>query len=261
MTEDPRQERLKETLLVLDGVPVPQRREWAARRLADDPALLKELLSLLGAAENSPAPLPDPLVVASQHATSRHVLPQRIGPYTVEAVLGQGGMSNVYRAFQIEPVRRTVAVKVLRAGPWAQELLTRFQIERDSIAKMAHQNIAKLLDAGTDDTGSPYIAMDLVDGPSITEYVRLHQLPISERLTLFLEVCKGVQHAHDRGILHRDIKPSNVLVAEEDGRPVPKVFDFGLAKLLTPDPVAPGQTMVGQVLGTLAYMSPEQADP
>jgi serine/threonine protein kinase len=170
-------------------------------------------------------------------------------------------MSNVYRAFQVVPIRRTVALKVLRTGILARDLLARFEVERDTIARLAHQNIAKLLDAGTDDAGCPYIAMDLVDGPTITEYVRLHRLSVRDRLALFLQVCRGVQHAHNRGILHRDIKPSNILVAEEDGRPVPKVIDFGLAKLLRPGEVGKDQTQVGQVLGTLAYMSPEQADP
>jgi eukaryotic-like serine/threonine-protein kinase len=261
VNEDPRRERLKETLLTLEGIPPADRREWAARRLADDPPLLKELLSLLDASSQPAAASLDPLVIPPKATQDRKTLPDRIGPYTVEALLGQGGMSNVYRAFQIEPVRRTVAIKVLRAGILPSQLLARFEIERDSIAKMEHRNIAKLLDAGTDPSGCPYIAMDLVDGPSITEYVRLHQSPLRVRLDLFLQVCRGVQHAHSRGVLHRDIKPSNILVAEEDGRPVPKVIDFGLAKLLRPDSSEVSHTIAGQVLGTLAYMSPEQADP
>lgn len=261
MTIDLRQERLKETLLILESVPPADRQAWVSRRLADDQALAKEVLSLLGAAESSAGSLLDPLVAPTVGVHVRQMLPQNIGPYTVEAILGQGGMSNVYRAFQITPVRRTVAVKVLRTGVHARDLLARFEVERDTIARLAHQNIAKLLDAGTDDAGCPYIAMDLVDGPTITEYVCLHRLSVRDRLALFLQVCRGVQHAHSRGILHRDIKPSNVLVAEEDGRPVPKVIDFGLAKLLRPGEAGIDQTQAGQVLGTLAYMSPEQADP
>ena len=261
MTVDHRQERLKETLLILENVLPAERQAWLSKRLADDPALAKEVLSLLGAEGSSAGPLLDPLVTPAPEIPARHVLPRKIGPYTVEAMLGQGGVSNVYRAFQITPVRRTVAVKVLRTGILARELLARFEIERDTIARLAHQNIAKLLDAGTDEAGCPYIAMDLVDGPTITEYARLHRLSVQDRLALFLQVCRGVQHAHSRGIMHRDIKPSNLLVAEEDGRPVPKVIDFGLAKLLRPGEIGRDQTQVGQVLGTLAYMSPEQADP
>jgi serine/threonine protein kinase len=139
-------------------------------------------------------------------------------------------------------------------------LLARFEDERQAIAKMEHRNVARLLDAGTDGDGRSYIAMELVDGPPITEYATLHNLSLRQRLELFIQACRGVQHAHNRGILHRDLKPSNILVTDEDAQPVAKVIDFGLAKLLTGSPTRSGHTLAGQLVGTLGYISPEQTD-
>lgn len=255
-----RRERLKECLLILDTLPPQQRPAWIDRRLADDPELQAEVHSLLRAADTLPPAMLEPLITPQQSLQS-HQPPDRIGPFTIESLLGQGGMANVYRAQQDVPVRRTVALKVLKPGAGAAELLARFESERHVIARLQHRNIARLLDAGSDPSGSPYIAMELVDGPSITDYVRLHHASLRDRLALFVQVCRGVQHAHARGILHRDLKPTNILVADEDAQAVPKVIDFGIAKVLQPDRPQPHQTASGQVLGTLEYMSPEQADP
>jgi serine/threonine protein kinase len=261
---DKQRERLKEALLILERMPVDQRDSWIASRLQDDATIQAEVRSLLtdhvapsSQAHDQLTPLlqpPPALLVAPS-------LPEKIGPFQIHGVIGQGSAGIVYRGVQTEPVTRHVAVKVLRSGLAAHQLLSRFEGERHALAKMEHRNIARLIDAGTAKDGQAFIAIELVDGPPITEYVKLHQFSLRKRIELFAQVCRGVQHAHARGVLHRDLKPSNILVAEEDSAPVPKVIDFGLAKLLESDPASPGQTQIGQVLGTLSYMSPEQADP
>ncbi|MBY0113226.1 MAG: serine/threonine-protein kinase [Phycisphaerales bacterium] len=252
-------ERLKEALLVLEGLAPGDRRAWMERRLADDPEVLREAESLLAASRQSDGSLLESMVRAPDPAVEQGV-PHRIGPYVVEGLLGQGGMCNVYRASLDAPRRREVALKVLSQRWPASDTLGRFEGEAQVIARLDHPNIARLIDVGTDERGQPFIAMDLVDGPSITEYAKLHQLNLAARLDLFVQACRGVQHAHNRGILHRDIKPSNILVAEEGGSPVAKVIDFGVARLLEPhDPIR--RTLHGQIVGTVAYMSPEQADP
>ncbi len=201
-----------------------------------------------------------PLVTPPESLMVAGLIPKQIGPFVVEGLIAQGGMGNVYRAHQEIPIRRRAAVKVLRAEFNSQQLLARFEDERQAIAKMEHRNVARLLDAGTDADGRSYIAMELVDGPPITEYATLHNLSLRQRLEIFVQVCRGVQHAHNRGILHRDLKPSNILVTDEDAQPVPKVIDFGVAKLFASDARRTGHTMAGQLLGTLGYMSPEQTD-
>ena len=184
------------------------------------------------------------------------------GRYRLTAVLGEGGMGTVWRAEQTEPVTRAVAVKLVKSGMDSAAVLRRFEAERQALAVMDHPNIARVLDAGTTDRGRPFFAMELVDGVPITRYCDARRLGPRERLELFLPVCRAVQHAHQKGVIHRDLKPGNVLVAEVDGRPVPKVIDFGIAKATG---VAPGgqtlQTGLGMVVGTPEYMAPEQADP
>jgi serine/threonine protein kinase len=185
----------------------------------------------------------------------------RIGPYRLLDKLGEGGMGTVWVAEQTQPVRRRVALKVIRAGMDSQEILQRFEAERQALALMNHRSIATVLDAGTSDAGLPYFVMELVPGVPITKYCDDRKASIPERLRLFGAVCHAIQHAHQKGILHRDIKPANVLVAMEEGEPVPKVIDFGVAKALhkrlTERPL---YTEVGQLVGTLEYMSPEQAE-
>jgi serine/threonine protein kinase/tetratricopeptide (TPR) repeat protein len=185
----------------------------------------------------------------------------RIGPYKLLQEIGEGGMGTVFLAEQTEPVRRLVAVKIIKPGMDSRQVIARFEAERQALALMDHPNIAKVLDAGTTENGRPYFVMEVVKGVPITRFCDDHRFTPRQRLELFVPVCQAVQHAHQKGIIHRDLKPSNVMVCLYDGRPVPKVIDFGIAK-------ATGQkltertmfTEIGQVVGTLEYMSPEQAE-
>lgn len=184
-----------------------------------------------------------------------------IGQYKLLEQIGEGGMGTVWMAQQQEPVKRVVALKLTKAGMDSKQVIARFEAERQALALMDHANIARILDAGTSSTGRPYFVMDLVKGVPITKYCDEHHLTPRQRLELFIPVCQAVQHAHQKGIIHRDLKPSNVLVALYDGKPVPKVIDFGVAK-------AAGQSLTdktlvtgfGAIVGTLEYMSPEQAE-
>ena len=184
-----------------------------------------------------------------------------IGPYKLREKIGEGGMGVVYLAEQEKPVRRRVALKVIKPGMDTGQVVARFEAERQALAMMDHPSIARVLDAGATESGRPYFVMELVKGVPITEYCDTVQLTPRERLELFIPVCAAVQHAHQKGIIHRDIKPSNVLVAMQDGRPVPKVIDFGIAKAteqrLTERSLF---TQHGAIVGTLEYMSPEQAE-
>jgi serine/threonine protein kinase len=183
------------------------------------------------------------------------------GPYRLAAVIAEGGMGTVWRAEQEAPVRRTVALKVVRPGLGTSAILDRFAAERQALALMDHPNIAKVLDAG-DANGQPFFVMELVDGAPIARFCRDRGLDLPARLRLFVDVCRAVQHAHQKGVIHRDLKPSNVLVTEIDGKPVPKVIDFGIAKALHDPQTGEGPvTGFGSVVGTPEYMSPEQADP
>jgi non-specific serine/threonine protein kinase/serine/threonine-protein kinase len=184
-----------------------------------------------------------------------------IGPYKLVGQLGEGGMGAVYRAQQVHPIRRDVALKIIKPGMDSKQVIARFESERQTLAVMDHTNIAHVIDAGTTPTGLPYFVMELVDGAPITRYCDTKRLAVRERIELFIPVCRAIQHAHQKGIIHRDIKPSNILVIEQDGKPVPKVIDFGLAKALGHQlGDASMMTNVGTVVGTLDYMSPEQAE-
>jgi serine/threonine protein kinase len=184
-----------------------------------------------------------------------------IGPYKLVQEIGAGGMGTVWMAQQTEPVKRLVALKVIKPGMDSHQVLARFEAERQALALMDHPNIARVLDAGATAAGRPYFVMELVKGVPLTKYCDEHRLTPKERLALFIPVCLAIQHAHQKGIIHRDIKPSNVLVALYDGKPVPKVIDFGVAKAtgqqLTEHTLVTG---FGAVVGTLEYMSPEQAE-
>ena len=184
-----------------------------------------------------------------------------IGPYKLLEQIGEGGMGVVYMADQQAPIRRRVALKIIKAGMDTRQVIARFEAERQALALMDHSNIARVLDAGATDSGRPYFVMELVRGIPITEYCDQNNLPVHERLELFVQVCHAVQHAHQKGIIHRDLKPTNVLVTLHDGRPVPKVIDFGVAKAtnqqLTEKTLF---TAFAQMVGTPLYMSPEQAE-
>jgi eukaryotic-like serine/threonine-protein kinase len=170
-------------------------------------------------------------------------------------------MGTVYRADQTEPVRRQVALKLIKIGMDSRAVLARFDAERQALALMDHPNIARVYDGGTTESGQPYFVMELINGIPVTDYCDQKRLPLRARLELFVTVCQAVQHAHQKGIIHRDIKPSNVLVAEVDGRPAPKIIDFGVAKATGFDLTNQSVGNTGAIVGTPAYMSPEQADP
>ncbi|MCA9037103.1 MAG: protein kinase [Planctomycetaceae bacterium] len=192
---------------------------------------------------------------------SAGVIASRIGPYKIIEQLGQGGMGVVYLAEQTCPVRRQVALKIIKPGMDSQEIIARFEAERQALAVMDHPYIARVLDAGQTLLGHPYFVMELVRGTPITEYCSDVGLKLHERLELFIKVCQGVQHAHQKGIVHRDLKPQNVLVAEYDGAPAPKVIDFGVAKALDQQLTEPTiHTHIQQLIGTPSYMSPEQTE-
>src|SRR5215212_1850061 len=199
------------------------------------------------------------LMRTAEHLSCEHA-GTVIGPYKLLQPIGEGGMGVVFMATQTVPIQRTVAMKIIKPGMDTRQVIARFEAERQPVAMMDHPNIAKVLDAGTTETGRPYFVMELVKGVPITKYCDEKHLPLRARLKLLLQVCEAVQHAHQKGLIHRDIKPNNVLVAEYDDHAVPKVIDFGVAK-------ATGQkltertmfTEFGQVLGTMEYMSPEQS--
>jgi serine/threonine protein kinase len=185
--------------------------------------------------------------------------PTSIGPYRLVGLLGEGGMGVVYLAEQASPVHRRVALKLVKPGRHAASILRRFETERDTLARLDHPNVARIHDAGVSESGHPFVVMEYIDGIPLTRYADQRRLSVRARVDLLLGVCDGVQHAHQRATIHRDLKPSNVLVAEIDGHPTPKVIDFGLAKLTRPDAGGIELTRSGDVLGTPAYMSPEQA--
>jgi eukaryotic-like serine/threonine-protein kinase len=185
----------------------------------------------------------------------------RIGRYHLQRKLGEGGFGVVWVAEQREPLRRQVALKIIRPGMDSREVVARFELERQALALMDHPNIARVFDGGATEAGRPFFVMELVPGVPITRYCDEHELPTGARLQLFLQVCRAVQHAHQKGIIHRDLKPSNILVAQQDGLAVPKVIDFGIAKATSGSVTdATVMTMQAHVMGTPAYMSPEQME-
>lgn len=187
-------------------------------------------------------------------------LPRSIGPYRILRLLGEGGMGLVYEAEQRTELRRRVALKVLRPGVNTRDVLARFEAERQALAVMRHPGISEVFDAGATEDGRPYFVMELVDGEPITHYADNNKLGVEERVRVFIQVCRAVQHAHQKGVIHRDLKPSNILVTVRDDMPVPKIIDFGIAKA-TGEPLTERTlvTQLGRAVGTPAYMSPEQA--
>jgi eukaryotic-like serine/threonine-protein kinase len=191
-------------------------------------------------------------------------LPERrerwIGVFKLLERVGEGAMGEVYLAEQTTPVVRRVALKVIKPGMDSRDVIARFEVERQTLALMSHPSIAHIIDAGTTDSGQPYFAMEYVAGIPLNRYCDQHRLSIDARLQLFLQICDAVQHAHQKGVIHRDLKPSNLLVSELDGRPMPKVIDFGIAKAVTPGTQpSRAHTHIGHLIGTPEYMSPEQA--
>ena len=245
------------------------RSAYLDRACAGDPVLREEVESLLAAAERAGTFLESPVTEAvealreAQDAAARPLTEKsgdRIGRYKLLEQIGEGGFGVVWMAEQEEPVRRQVALKIIKLGMDTKEVVARFEAERQALAMMDHPNIARVFDGGATDTGRPYFVMELVKGISITDSCDAGKLDTRARLELFIQVCQAVQHAHQKGVIHRDLKPSNILVTVQDDRPVPKVIDFGVAKAtqarLTEKTVF---TRFHQWIGTPAYMSPEQA--
>jgi len=227
----------------------------------DNPALRARLEMLLEGCFKAEGFLPDQPAGQTVLVPVNEKAGDRIGRYKLLQQIGEGGCGVVYMAEQEEPVRRRVALKVIKLGMDTREVIARFEAERQALALMEHPNIAKVLDAGATETGRPYFVMELVRGIKITDYCDQNSLSTDERLELFIQICRAVQHAHQKGVIHRDIKPSNILVTMNDGVPVPKVIDFGIAKAtqgkLTDKTLF---TAYEQFIGTPAYMSPEQAE-
>jgi eukaryotic-like serine/threonine-protein kinase len=208
----------------------------------------------------TPPPDDNP-AVSSETLESGTAAGVAIGPYHLLELIGVGGMGEVWLAEQKHPVRRRVALKLIKTGMDTREVVARFESERQALALMDHPAIAKVFDAGSTSQGRPYFVMEYVAGIPITTYCDKHRLTTRERLDLFIHVCEGVQHAHQKAIIHRDLKPSNVLVTEVDGKPVPKIIDFGVAKAISQRLIAETMfTRAGSLIGTPEYMSPEQAD-
>ncbi|MFI5454537.1 MAG: tetratricopeptide repeat protein [Isosphaerales bacterium] len=265
-------------LEALDKTDPSERTAFLERACGGHPGLLERVEQLIKALDEagsfmaSPAGEPESKAVVSD-AIANGTAPARpeqhpvaegpgtwIGHYKLLEKIGEGGMGAVYMAEQDKPIRRKVALKIIKPGMDSGQVIARFEAERQALALMDHQNIARVLDAGTTDTGRPYFVMELVKGVPIVEYADRNLLTPRQRLELFVPVCQAIQHAHQKGIIHRDVKPTNVLVTLCDGKPVPKVIDFGVAKAI--DQRLTEKTMFtqfGAVVGTLEYMSPEQA--
>src|SRR5215475_6989695 len=255
--------------LFLEAVEKHAPDQWPAfldRACAGHPELRRGVEALLqahgevGTAEHS-APVDEQQPAAQSGDGTWESPGALIGPYKLLEPIGEGGMGTVWMAQQQEPVKRLVAVKLIKAGMDSRQVIARFEAERQALALMDHANIARVLDAGTTGTGRPYFVMDLVKGVPITKYCDEQHLTPRQRLELFVPICQAIQHAHQKGIIHRGLNPTNVLVATCDGKPVVKVIDFGVAK-------AAGQPLTdrtlitgfGAIVGTLEYMSPEQAE-
>jgi len=264
-------ERVKEVLHQAMQLPPEQRSQLLDETCASDPVLRAEVESLLLADDGlhpdflkSPpmAGRWDSVANGIDHAgglAAGQIFAQR---FRLVRKLGEGGMGQVWLADQTSPVKRQVALKLIKAGMYDESVVQRFEAERQSLAIMDHPAIAKVFDAGTTPQGQPYFVMEYVQGLPITEYCDLKKLKIPDRLELFIQACEAVQHAHQKAIIHRDLKPANILVADVDGKPAPRIIDFGLAKAITPQASdEPHFTKMGFFMGTPGYMSPEQADP
>jgi eukaryotic-like serine/threonine-protein kinase len=235
-----------------------ERHRYLDEACGDDVGLRDEVLSLLAALENADQFLERSPVQFNPVAGERPG--DVIGRYTLRELIGEGGFGSVYRAEQISPIRRDVALKIIKLGMDTRRVIARFEAERQALAMMDHPNIAQVFDAGATESGRPYFVMELARGSPITTWCDDNKIGIQTRLQLFVHVCSAIQHAHQKGIIHRDLKPTNVLVAMVDGNPVPKVIDFGIAKAI--DQRLTERTLFTehqQMLGTPEYMSPEQA--
>jgi serine/threonine protein kinase/lipopolysaccharide biosynthesis regulator YciM len=266
----------REEHLFLAALAMPndeQRAAWLRAACGENETLYARVLELLAGHQMSCGPLDQRPVATNPELTVAQDYPPRetadafagmtiAGRYKLLELIGEGGMGTVWKAEQAQPVRRTVAIKLIKAGMDSHHLLARFEAERQALALMDHPNIAKVLDAGVTQQGRPFFAMEFVQGKAVMTFCDEARLSLDARLRLFVDVCRAIQHAHQKGIIHRDLKPSNILVGLVDGRPVAKVIDFGLAKALHQSLTEQSlHTAGGIVLGTPLYMSPEQAEP
>ncbi|MCA8973835.1 MAG: protein kinase, partial [Planctomycetes bacterium] len=243
------------------SMPPGRRREFLAAQAGDEPDLVEEVLGMFDADDDGGFLARMQGVVERERDRSAfRIHPDRIGNYEIVRVLGEGTMGTVYEARQTEPIERSVAIKLVKPGFGSEELIERFHRERQALAMMQHDGIAKVHECGATENGQPFLVMELVSGTPITEFCRQTRLPLDRRLRLVQRLCEAIQHAHQKGVVHRDLKPDNVLVAEKGGRLAIKVVDFGLAKPTTDDlPRATFRTQVGLGgAGTPAYMAPEQ---
>ena len=244
----------------LSSKPGEEREAFIVEHCGNDRELRESLQALIEAHEGAGDYLEAP-VVDGINVRDPELIGSTIGPYKLLEQIGEGGMGVVYMAQQEEPVRRRVALKIVRAGMDSRSVVARFEAERQALALMDHPSIAKVLDAGTTESGRPYFVMELVQAVPITRFCEENLLPIHERLGLFIRVCRAVQHAHQKGVIHRDLKPSNILVTRSEGEPHPVVIDFGVAKALNQRLTEKTLfTNFGHMIGTPAYMSPEQAE-
>jgi tetratricopeptide (TPR) repeat protein len=263
-------DRLKSIVLEARELEGAARAAFLAAACGEDDELRLEAESLLAHAQDAVPVLStaaavrfvDPDALALEREPDEEAQPEAVGPYRIRRILGQGGMGTVYEAEQVKPISRVVALKLIRRGLDTDAVIARFMAERQALALMDHPAIARVLDAGASLDGRPYFVMELVTGVPITEYCRDRKLGIRQVLQLFLAVCQGVRHAHQKGIVHRDLKPSNVLVRETDGVAMPKIIDFGIAKAIdasASQAALEPATRIGGAIGTPDYMSPEQA--
>jgi hypothetical protein len=248
-----------------------QRSAFLNQVCSSDQSLQQEVETLLASSSDVRSSFLQSSALADGHGTNSDGIGPNVGlesgqvfaqRFQLVRKLGEGGMGQVWLAEQTSPVWRQVALKLIKAGMYDEAVVQRFQSERQSLAIMDHPAIAKVFDAGATPQGQPYLVMEYVPGLPITEYCDQKRLKIKDRLELFIQVCEGVQHAHQKAIIHRDLKPPNILVVDVDGKPVPRIIDFGLAKAIKP--LVAGEsifTRLGHFVGTPGYMSPEQADP
>ena len=235
-----------------------ERADYLTQACGEDSVLLRKVEALLQAENEAESFLADYVQVPPMESPDS-IIGTNLDDYLIIEHLGEGGFADVYRAEQLEPIHRQVALKLIKPGMGSREIVNRFSLEREALARMDHPNVARIYDAGTTADGRPYFAMDLVCGLPITRYCKEKGLSQEARIQLFRTVCSAVQHAHQKGVLHRDLKPSNIIVVEKDGEAMPMVIDFGIAKLLgSENRDSPLVTRIGTYIGTPAYMSPEQ---
>ncbi len=249
-------EHLKELLDRACEKPQAERRAFLQTECQGRPELLAEALDLIGFEQTTADDLVAPTTVLLPDMVGK-----TIGSYHLVELLGEGGMGVVYLAEQQYPLKRQVAFKIIKLGMDTREVIARFESERQVLALMDHPNIARVLDAGATEEGRPFFVMEYIEGTPITSFCDDGEIGIRERLYLFIQVCRAINHAHQKGVIHRDVKPTNILITTQEGQPVPKVIDFGVAKAVeTRMDGMTALTQLGRLVGTLEYMSPEQAD-